>query len=121
LKDVGCALSPNRGDLKINEVASGLTISMNSPSFAFSPNLILPVQVPANRAASCFDGALTAGVIIAAEVGEGVGVSSSIGAGHRSAKKISKVAVGNAANARFILLLNQNPRSLVNCIALKAT
>ena len=81
---------------------------VNSPSFAISANLILPVQVPANRAVSCLEGALTDSVVIAVDVGEGVGLSSSIGAGHRCAERISKVAAENAANARFILAIKSN-------------
>ena len=81
---------------------------MNSPSFAISANLILPVHVPANRAVSCLEGARTDGAVIAVDVGEGVGLSSSIGAGDRGAERISKVAIENAANARFILVIKSN-------------
>jgi hypothetical protein len=74
----------------------------------FIANLILPVQVPANRAAFCLTGMLANGVVMAAEVGAGVGVSSSIGAGHRCAEKNNRLAAENAANARFILVIKSN-------------
>jgi hypothetical protein len=109
LKVVGRAFSPNRGDFRISEVASGLIIKVNSPSFGFSPNLILPVQVPANRAASCLEGALAGGVVITVEVGEGVGVSSAIGAGRRCPEIIKNPAIEITASTRFMLHDSMKP------------